>query len=455
MEKKLKLFVVSQDDSIADAFKKIDENASGTVFVASAEKKICGIATDGDIRRYLLKNNNINHKIIECMNTRFFSVAPNADREMILKKLDSSFSVVPVIDENNNLIQVYTRKDFPLRQEKQVIARAKSPVRISFSGGGSDLTHYFSQYGGSVMNATIKMYSHATLLKRNDGKISICSADLNESVECESIQELKESGKVKLLASAIELINPGFGFHLEVYSDFPVGSGLGGSAVVLSSIIGCFNQFREDKWDNYEVAELAFQAERLTLNVVGGWQDQYATVFGGFNFMEFSEEQNVVHPLRVSNNTILELEENLILCYSNHTRNSSNIHEEQKETYQSDGAIKEIVKLNKDLTIKFKTNLLRGQLTDFGEMLHRGWMMKKNLTKSISNNHLDEIYQLAMENGAIGGKLLGAGGGGYFLFYAKPLHKFKLVKALKEKGLRVEPVNFDHDGLQTWSIREE
>ncbi len=451
----IEIFIVSENDAISDAFKKIDENASGAVFVIDGKKKVLGIATDGDIRRFLLEKNDINRKISECMNTKFFSVSPTTDREVILKKLDSNYNIVPVVDSLGHLVSVYTRKDFPLRQEKKVIARARSPVRVSFSGGGSDLTHYFSKYGGAVMNATVKIYSHATLLKRDDGRISIYSADLNESIEGASLQELKETGKLKLILSALEIMKPRFGFHLEVCSDFPVGSGLGGSATVLAAVIGCFNQFREDKWDDYEIAELAFQAERLTLSVAGGWQDQYATVFGGFNFMEFSENQNVVHPFRVNSNTILELEENLLLCYTNQSRSSNNIHVEQKTSYESDTAIREIVEMNKDLTCRFKNNLLKGRLSDFGEMLHEGWIMKKKLSKSISNPHLDEVYEIARENGAIGGKLLGAGGGGYFLFYAKPLHKFKLMTALKEKGLRIEHVSFDHDGLQSWSVREE
>lgn len=455
MNSHLTQFIVSKNDPISVAMKKIDDNASGAVFILDEKQKVLGIATDGDIRRFLLEKNDINRKVSECMNTKFFSVSPTTDREVILKKLDSSFNIIPVVDSFGLLAQVYTRKDFPLRQDKRVIARSRSPVRVSFSGGGSDLTHYFSKYGGAVMNATIKMYSHATLLKREDGKMSIYSADLNENVEGESVDDLKATGKLKLIVSAIEIMKPRFGFHLEVRSDFPVGSGLGGSATVLASVIGCFNQFREDKWDEYEIAELAFQAERLSLNVAGGWQDQYATVFGGFNFMEFTEDQNVVHPFRVNANTILELEENLLLCYSSQQRSSNNIHVEQKATYQSDAAIREIVEANKSLTIQFKTNLLKGKLNDFGEMLHQGWIMKKKLSQSISNPHLDEIYETARENGAIGGKLLGAGGGGFFLFYAKPLHKYKLMKALKDKGLRIESVSFDHDGLRSWSIREE
>ncbi len=454
MTTKLDQYICLKESSIADAFKKIDLNASGAVFVTDDKKRVCGIATDGDIRRYLLKNNNINHKISLCMNTSFSSVQESTPREIILKKLDEVIKVLPVLSDDHTLIDVLTRSDFPLRKEKGVIARAKSPVRISFSGGGSDLTHFFSKFGGAVMNATIKMHSHATLKKRHDGITSIYSGDFDEHIEGSSLEELKKNEKFKLIISAIELIAPKFNFHLDIHCDFPIGSGLGGSAVVLSSIIGCFNQFREDKWDRYEIAELAFQAERISLDVAGGWQDQYATVFGGFNFMEFNAEQNVVHPFRIDRNTILELEENLILCYSNTTRNSGNIINEQKKNIQQNDSLKQIVQENKNLAYKLKSHLLRGHLSNFGAILDSCWNLKRKLSKNTSNSDLDDLYNLAKENGALGGKILGAGGGGYFLFYVEPLKKQKLRSVLIEKGLHIAPVYFDHDGLQAWSIRE-
>ena len=167
-----------------------------------------------------------------------------------------------------------------------------------------------------VINATIAKYAHATLRRRKDGRIRIYSHDLNCQVEVEDISGLRLDGEMGLINSVITLVKPQGGFELEVSADFPVGSGLGGSAAVAAAIIGCFNEFRTDPWTRHQIAEIAFQSERLMLNIAGGWQDQYATTFGGFNFMEFSLDQNTIVPLRLDPDVIAELEESLILCYT-------------------------------------------------------------------------------------------------------------------------------------------
>ena len=151
------------------------------------------------------------------------------------------------------------------------------------------------------------------------------------TVEAENLAALGCDGELALIKSVIRLIKPPYGFDLDVSADFPVGSGLGGSAVVSSAIIGCFNEFRSDQWDRHEIAEMAFQAERLMLNIPGGWQDQYATVFGGFNHMEFSSDQNTIVPLRLEPTVIAELEESLVLCYTGHNHDSGAVHRDQKD----------------------------------------------------------------------------------------------------------------------------
>lgn len=256
-----------------------------------------------------------------------------------------------------------------------------------------------------------------------------------------------------LITSLIKLINPEYGFELTVYSDFPVGSGLGGSVVVLSSIIGCFNYLCEDCWDSYEIAEIAFQAERLFMDVAGGWQDQYATVFGGFNFMEFNKDNNVIHPLRIRSDIKLELEESLLLCYTGKAHDSGNIQKKHKSNL-SNGSIQDIIEQNKELSYKMKGMLLRGRLQKFGEYLHNGWELKKQFSQAISDSHLNEIYELARKNGATGGKILGAGGGGYYLFYVNPFKKAKLRKVLEEElGLKTQNFVFDDKGLQTCRLK--
>ena len=306
-----------------------------------------------------------------------------------------------------------------LSQGLYIYIRARAPVRMSFGGGGSDLTHYFLESNGAVINATISLYSHCTLKIREDKIIILNSIDLNDKIEFNNIEELlMYKGKFSLIQSVIKAIKPTFGFELYIHSDFPMSSGLGGSAVVTSSILGCFNQFRYDKWDKHDISEIAFQAERLHLGVAGGWQDQYATVFGGLNFMEFNKDQNIINPIRLSNDTILELEESLVLCNTGTTHDSGNIHDDQKEQTKS-SSVKERIESNVHLTFEMRNYLLKGNLYDFGKALHKAWELKKSFSTKISNPILDKVYDGAIQNGAIGGKLLGAGGGGYFLFYVQ------------------------------------
>jgi D-glycero-alpha-D-manno-heptose-7-phosphate kinase len=248
------------------------------------------------------------------------------------------------------------------------------------------------------------------------------------------------------------LIKPSYGFDLEVSADFPIGSGLGGSAVVSSAIIGCFNEFRSDQWDRHEIAEMAFQAERLMLNIPGGWQDQYATVFGGFNHMEFFSDQNTIVPLRLEPNIIAELEESLILCYTGLTRDGGAVHREQKTQHRSEDAVAAAAR-QKEVTREIRRHLLRGKLLDCGRLIDEAWHAKRRLSPAISSTELDGTYELAKANGAIGGKLLGAGGGGYFMFFVRPFERYRLITALQEKGLRCSRIAFEANGLRTWKSR--
>ena len=299
-------FLISESATLRDALLLIERNHHGIILTTGPTGVVTGLATDGDIRRKLLESCSLDDAIALCANTEFVWEDPATTRELLMKKLDHRIRVIPLLDDSRRLVGIVSRDHLPVQEQEAVYARARSPVRISFCGGGSDLTHYFSGAGGAVINTTISLYSHATLRIRNDEKIISQSLDLNESLSADDLQSmLKKESRFGLIQALLKTIQPDFGFELYLHSDFPMNSGLGGSAVVSATILGCFNQFRQDKWDQHELAELAYQAERLYLGVAGGWQDQYATVFGGFNFMEFRTEQNIVHPLRIHADTLL------------------------------------------------------------------------------------------------------------------------------------------------------
>lgn len=445
--------IVDEHASVREALKQVDENHYGFVFSQNISGQITGLATDGDIRRGLINGITLDDGILSCTNPDFLWASIDSPREQLIKQLDSHIQFMPVFD-NDRQLQYIVSKDFiPLSDEQDVYIRSRAPVRVSFGGGGSDLTHYFKATTGAVINAAISLYSHCVMRVRSDSKIIITSQDLEATLTAENLDDaLAQEGPFELILSILHVVQPKFGFELSLNSDFSVGSGLGGSATLSAVVLGCFNKVRKDQWNQYELAEIAFQAERLRLGVAGGWQDQYASVFGGFNFIEFHAKENIVNQIRVHPDVVLELEESLVLCDTGVGHHSGNIHKDQKETMSS-VAVKDMVNANVKLTYTIRNHLFRGNLEKFGECLDAAWQLKRNFSNMISNEHIDAIYNGALENGALGGKLLGAGGGGYFIFYVRPFEKSRLLDYLKSKNLAVQNFRFEQDGLKTWSSR--
>ncbi|MEO5808386.1 CBS domain-containing protein [Devosia sp.] len=451
----LDIFCISSDSSVRSAMERIEANGHGFVIAVNPDRSVAGLATDGDIRRWLLAGGSHSDAISLCWKSDFVFADQGAAREVLLKRLDSQIQFIPILDEARRLVDIVTRDSLPALAERQIYARARAPARISFGGGGSDLTAYFAQSKGAVINTTISLYTHATMRRRDDRRILVNSLDLDDTLDVESIAHLSEADpKFGLIQAVINMVKPDFGFELFIHSDFPAKSGLGGSAVVAAAMLGCFNQFRADQWDLHELSELAFQAERLHLGISGGWQDQYATVFGGFNFMEFEMDQNIVHPLRIHPDIVRELEECLVLCDTGKSHESGEIHDDQRRRLQAGetlGTLGDVV----SLTYAIRNHLLRGRLREFGECLHTGWLLKRQFSDRISNPAIDATYERALQHGAVGGKLLGAGGGGFFLFFVPPFAQHDLIAHLRSEGLVVRPFKFDNDGLMSWSVRED
>jgi D-glycero-alpha-D-manno-heptose-7-phosphate kinase len=448
------LFTIAADAPLHAALARIEGNHHGMILGVDRAGIVVGLATDGDIRRCLLAGIGLDAPLSICLNPEFVWAGAATPRERLLKQLDHRIRVIPLLDDARHLVDIISRDRLPVQVEEPVYARARAPVRISFGGGGSDLTHYFSDHGGAVINTTLSLYSHAALRLRSDPQVHVHSRDLGASLQAPDLDSaLRQPGRFGLIQSLLKTVHPDFGFELYLDSDFPMGSGLGGSAVVAAAVLGCFNQFRRDQWDQHELAELAFQAERLHLGVAGGWQDQYATVFGGFNFMEFRMEQNLVHPLRIPPDILIELEESLILCDTGTTHDSGAIHDDQRDQMRRED-VRDLVRANVELTYGLRDHLLRGRLLEFGKALDDAWQLKRRFSRQISSPALDGVYEQARVAGALGGKLVGAGGGGFFLFYVTPFRKYELIARLEALGLSIRHFRFDHDGLRAWTIRE-
>lgn len=340
-----------------------------------------------------------------------------------------------------------------------MIYRSRAPLRLGLAGGGTDVSPYADLYGGAILNATIAMYAYATIKPLNNGKIVLHAIDRNERYEFDAVHALPLDGNLDLIKGLYNRIVKDFtkaplSFELSTFVDAPPGSGLGSSSTLVVAIIGAFVEWLKLPLGEYDIAQLAFNVERVDLKMAGGRQDQYAATFGGVNFMEFSVNNKViVNPLRVKEKYLYELENNLVLFFTETSRLSSDIIEKQSAnvTAKNEKSIEAMHNL-KEQAQMMKEALLRGEIDRIGEILHYGWQHKKDMAAGISNPMIDTIYETAMAAGATGGKISGAGGGGFMIFYAPYTSKYNVIDVLNKLGGKVMRYNFTNSGLTTWTI---
>jgi D-glycero-alpha-D-manno-heptose-7-phosphate kinase len=336
-----------------------------------------------------------------------------------------------------------------------MIIRSKAPLRIGFGGGGTDVSPYPEERGGAVLNSTIDKYAYCTLIERNDDSINVKSLDYDIVTNYHVNDELQYDGKLDLVKAAIKVLKVKNGFNLFLHSDAPPGSGLGTSSALVVALVGVFKHWLKLPLTDYDTAELAYHIEREEAGIKGGKQDQYAATFGGFNFIEFLGKTTVVNPLRIKTDTLSELEYRLMLCYTGGTRLSAGIIEDQAKGYiqKKDDTVRALDETKK-LAISMKNALLLGKLNEFGLLLHEGWYCKKRFSNKVTNARIDELYEVARQNGAIGGKLLGAGGGGYLLFLCEFDKRHIVAEKLEKAGGKIVSFAFDLRGMQSWEVNE-
>lgn len=340
-----------------------------------------------------------------------------------------------------------------------MIVRSKAPFRIGLAGGGTDVSPYADQFGGAILNATLELFAYTTIIERNDGKIIFRSEDNKSVLVYDSVEELPIDGNLDIQKGIYNRVVKDFAkkplsFEMITSMDVPTGSGLGTSSTLVVSILGAFMEWLNLPLGEYDLAHLAYEIEREDLKMAGGRQDQYAATFGGFNFMEFyGDDKVIVNPLRVRKNLINELQFNLILYYTKTSRESRKIIENQsRKVVESNQSSIEATHQVKEKAFEMKEALLKGKLQDIGHILHDSWLNKKQMADGISNPKIDGIYERAMQAGAIGGKISGAGGGGFMIFYTDTNKRYDVIRALKRQGGIVIPYQFALKGVETWTV---
>lgn len=341
-----------------------------------------------------------------------------------------------------------------------ITVRARAPLRLGLAGGGTDVSPYCDIHGGYVLNAAIDRYAYAVIKTLDVPEVRFMATDL----QTETVHALGEllllNGKLDLHKAVynhmVQHFNGGRPIPLELntFCDAPAGSGLGSSSTLVVAIIRAFVELLNLRLDDYAMAHLAFKIERVDCDLQGGRQDQYSATFGGFNFMEFyADERAIINPLRIKNWIICELESSLVLYFTGVSRESAHIIADQSSNVKS-GSVNALEAMHgiKREALAMKECLLRGDFDGLVESMRLGWESKKRSAKTVSNPHIDGIYDAAIRAGALAGKVSGAGGGGFMWFFVPTEKRLDVIRTLNSFGGQVSNCHFTKHGTQAWRI---
>jgi len=338
--------------------------------------------------------------------------------------------------------------------------RARAPLRLGLAGGGTDVSPYCDEHGGFVLNATIDRYAYAVIEPLSEPVIRFQATDQQSTVELPLDDPLVIDGELKLHKAVYRaLIDTYHGgqripLTLTTFCDAPAGSGLGSSSTLVVVMIRAFAELLNLPLDDYTIAALAFRIERIDCGLGGGRQDQYSATFGGFNFMEFyAADRAVVNPLRIKNWIICELEASLVLFYTGVSRESARIIADQSSGVASGSAVAiDAMHGLKREALVMKECLLKGDFAGMVASMRQGWQSKKQSAKTVSNPHIDSIYDATLAAGALAGKVSGAGGGGFMMFFVPPVRRMDVVRTLARFEGQISNVHFTKHGTQAWRL---
>lgn len=334
------------------------------------------------------------------------------------------------------------------------IVRARAPLRLGLAGGGTDVSPYCDQYGGAVLNITIPRFAYAFIELRTDTRVEFIASDLGLSEDY-----VPKQGRLDLHRGVYERMVRDFlggeriPMTLTTHADAPAGSGLGTSSALVVALVDAFRAMFDLPLGRYDVARLAYEIERIDLALAGGRQDQYAAAFGGVNYIEFlPNDMVIVNPLRINQANIDELEASMLTCFTGQSRVSSKIIAEQSAnmTASRENVIDALHALKADAQ-SMKLALLKGEVRQIAEIMERSWLAKKRTASSITNDEIEALYSFATENGALAGKVSGAGGGGFVIFVAKAEMRPQLIRKLNERGLQAQAIQFTDKGCEAWN----
>ena len=324
----------------------------------------------------------------------------------------------------------------------------RSPVRISFGGGGTDLPVYYEKHGGVILSTTINKYFYTILSGRDDGNIQIISSDLRVMENWDDLEKMRVKGsKLELPLAVLQNLDRHVSVNLFLASEIPPGTGLGSSATVCVNLLKAFSTYMRAPISKYELAERAFHIAHNVLGKPVGKQDEYAAAFGGLNFITIDTDGTAtVEPLNLPAGIKRELQQNLMLFFTGVAHDSWSILRKQEQSSREQGV--ESLHQIQQLAHKMRRALTTGELNLFGRFLDEAWQAKKSLSNRISTPLIDELYALAKTNGALGGKIAGAGGGGFMLLYCEQPHQAAVREVFAQNNIPELRFEFESEGAQ-------
>lgn len=325
----------------------------------------------------------------------------------------------------------------------------RAPVRVSFFGGGTDLHSYYSKYGGAVISASINKHFYVFMTEQPDNRVQLISSDLRVMQTLDDLHPEEVEGALRIPLAAIRYIGLNRGANIFLASEVPPGTGLGSSGAVSVCLVKALSVFTQRSFDPYSLAEAAYHVNSVMLGHPGGKQDEYGSAFGGLKNIEFRADGVTVHPLDLDPVLTRELESNILLFFLGNARESSLILNRMREDCQDDRSeTVEALNAMKAMVREGIACIESGELHRFGELLHEAWTTKRRLAEGVSTPKIDALYARARGCGAVGGKVTGAGGGGFLMLYCEEDHRPAVRAAMREAGAREMLFNFDHDGVQ-------
>nr|WP_145544883.1 dehydrogenase [Variovorax boronicumulans] len=341
-----------------------------------------------------------------------------------------------------------------------VVVRARAPLRLGLAGGGTDVSPYCDVHGGNVLNVTIDRYAYAVVKTLSEPVVRFVSTDQQQSLELPLASRYALDGRLDLHKAVYNCIvakhrdGQAMGVELTTFCDAPAGSGLGSSSTLVVVMLRVFAELLNLPLDDYTLALMAFRIEREDCGLQGGRQDQYAATFGGFNFMEFyADNRAVINPLRIKNWITCELEASLLLFYTGVSRESARIIADQSNNVAAgQSAALEAMHAMKREAVVMKECLLKGDFRGLIASMQAGWASKKRSASTVSNGHIEHIFESALAAGASAGKISGAGGGGFMMFFVPPERRMDVVRCLSAFDGQVSNCHFTHHGTQGWRL---